>query len=69
MTEVELLRREMRRTSLDSFQGAEAIRMFVTDRGYGISKESAWGIARHVEGPHQNLEVFHQELETLALMM
>jgi hypothetical protein len=43
--------------------------VFVTDRGYGISKENAWGVASRVEGPDENLKFFHHELETLALMM
>ena len=69
ITEVAMLMRELRHASLDSFQSGDAIRAFVTDRGYGISKEHACGVAKRVEGPRENLESLHQELETLALMM
>lgn len=67
--EVTALRSDLIKRGLDSFQIAEAIKMFVSGHGYGISSETALSAASRIEGPGYNVESLQKELETLVWVM
>ena len=56
-------------SSLDSFQRAQAIKLFVTEYGYGISLEMALSIARSLTWTGGSLGDFSSQIEKLALAM
>ena len=63
------LRDELRGSGLDSFQAAELIGAFLTQRGYGVSKQDARIAAARIELPGCDLATMRQELHLIALMM
>jgi len=69
VAEVAALRNELLQGGLDSFQTAELITVFLTRLGYGISPQSALDTVERIEGTNCNVEVLHQELERVALVM
>ena len=68
IAEITILRHELLQTGLDSFQIADAIRAFVVDHGYGISRERALNAVNLIEGAGYNLESLQRELEASALV-
>jgi hypothetical protein len=68
-SEVESLRNHLLHDGLDSFQVADAIKVFVAMRGYGISVETARKIASKIENARNSVEFFREGLESLALVM
>jgi len=69
ITEVATLRRDLVCSGLDSFQIAEAIKMFVGCHGYSISREFALDTAAWIERPDCSIERLRNELEISAWAM
>ncbi len=63
------LRSELLQSGLDTWQAAELITSFLSTRGYGISAEGARDVLGVMDPQHSSVEVMHQKLERLALMM
>ncbi len=63
------LRDELRSSGLDSFQAAELIGAFLTQRGYGVSPHDARSAAARMESVNCDLAMMRQELTQIALMM
>ena len=63
------LRDELRGSGLDSFQAAELIGAFLTQRGYGVSKQDARTAAARMESLGCDLATMRHELHLIALMM
>jgi hypothetical protein len=66
--EVTALRNDLLQDGLDSFQGAEIIKTFITGRGYGISPQMALETVHRLNTSCE-VELLHKELEALALAM
>ena len=62
-------RDELRGAGLDSFQAAELIGAFLTQRGYGVSNQDARLAAGRMESLGCDLTAMRQELNQIALMM
>jgi len=62
------LREELRRSSLDSWQSADLISSFLSGRGYGVSMDAARIAASRIESV-SSLQSMQEELEKLALVM
>ena len=67
--EVAALRNQLLQGGLDSFQTAEMLKMFLSGRGYGVSRESALDAVGRIERANCNVETLHKELESMALAM
>ncbi|HEV2989369.1 MAG TPA: hypothetical protein VG759_13075 [Candidatus Angelobacter sp.] len=67
--EVAALRVDLLGSDLDSFQAAQVIRLFVAEKGYGISHDRALDAARNFDAMGRDIELFHLELEASALVM
>ena len=63
------LRDELRGSGLDSFQAAELIGAFLTQRGYGVSNQDARVAAARIESLGCDLATMRQELHLIALVM
>ncbi len=63
------LRDELRGAGLDSFQAAELIGAFLTQRGYGVSTLEARMVAGRMEFLGGDLAAMRLELNQIALMM
>ena len=68
-TDLQTLRSELRSSGLDSFQAAELIGAFLTQRGYGVSNQDARNAAARMELVGCDLAKMRQELHLIALMM
>jgi len=68
-TELSLLRDELLRSGLDSWQAAELIGAFLATRGYGVSNDDARNAATRIESLGCNLECMREELQKLAQVM
>lgn len=62
------LREELRKSSLDSWQSADLISSFLSGRGYGVSTDAARIAASRIESGG-SLQSMQEELEKLALVM
>ena len=62
------LRDELRRSSVDSWQSADLISSFLSGRGYGVSTDAARIAASRIESGI-SLQSMQEELEKLALVM
>lgn len=62
------LREELRRSSVDSWQSADLISSFLSGRGYGVSMDAARIAASRIESG-SSLQSMQEELEKLALVM
>jgi hypothetical protein len=62
------LREELRRSSLDSWQSADLISSFLSGRGYGVSTDAARIAVSRIEFV-SSLQSMQEELEKLALVM
>jgi hypothetical protein len=67
--DLKTLRDELRGSGLDSFQAAEMIGAFLTQRGYGVSNQDARSAAARMESFGCDLATMRQELHQIALMM
>jgi hypothetical protein len=63
------LREEMRKSSVDAWQSADLISSFLSGRGYGVSTDAARIAASRIESVGCSLQSMQEELEKLALVM
>jgi len=63
------LREEIRKSSVDGWQSAALISSFLSGRGYGVSTDAARIAASRIESIGCSLESMQEELEKLALVM
>lgn len=68
-TELSALRNELLQNSLDSWDAARLLQIFLMGRGYGVSPEAAWDAASKIEGAGCATDVIQQELSRVALVM
>lgn len=69
MDELSSLGSDLLNSRLDSFQRAQAIKLFVAEAGYGISLEMALNIARSLRWTGRGVGDFSSEVEKVALAM
>jgi hypothetical protein len=67
--EVAALKIDLSGAELDSFQAAQVIRLFVAEKGYGISHDRALDAARNFDAMGRDVELFRKDLEASALVM
>ena len=67
--DLKTLRDELRGAGLDSFQAAELVGAFLTQRGYGFSNHDARIAAARIELLSCDLATMREELHQIALMM
>lgn len=63
------LREELRKSSVDAWQSADLISSFLSGRGYGVSTDAARIAAPRIESVDCSLQAMQEELEKLALVM
>ena len=68
-TELAALRNELLQNSLDNWDAARLVQMFLMGRGYGISPEAALDAASRMEGSGCAMDVIQQELSRVAMVM
>lgn len=68
-TELSALRNELLQNTLDSWDAARLVQIFLMGRGYGVSPEAAWDAASRMEGAGCSMDVIQQELDRVALVM
>lgn len=68
-TELSALRNELLQNSLDSWDAARLLQVFLMGRGYGVSPEAAWDAANKIEGAGCNTDVIQEELSRVAMVM
>jgi hypothetical protein len=64
-----LLRNELLRSGVDSFEAAQIVMDFLSGRGYGVSSTEARAAASKIETPGCTAEHIQAELEAVALAM
>jgi hypothetical protein len=67
--ELNLLRGELQRSGLDTFQIAELLAAFLIQRGYGVSSSEARSAGARIEASGCTLPCLQEELEKLAFVM
>ena len=68
-TDLMMLRSELLRSGVDSFQAAEIVASFLSGRGYGVSSQEARSAAERIEVPGCTPEHIQLELERVARVM
>jgi len=68
-TDLMMLRQELLRSGVDSFQAAYIVTNFLSGRGYGVSSCEARAAASRIEGPRCSVENIQAELERVARVM
>lgn len=68
-TELAALRTELLQNSMDSWDAARLVQMFLMGRGYGVSPEAAMDAASRMEGAGCAMDVIQQELSRVAMVM
>lgn len=68
-TELSALRNELLQNSLDSWDAARLVQIFLMGRGYGVSPEAAWDAASKIEGAGCSTDIIQQELNRVAMVM
>jgi len=68
-TDLMMLRQELLRSGVDSFQAAHIVTNFLSGRGYGVSSCEARAAASRIEGPGCSVESIQAELERVARVM
>ena len=63
------LREDLRMSSVDAWQSADLISIFLSGRGYGVSTDAARIAASRIESVGCSLQSMQEELEKLALVM
>jgi hypothetical protein len=67
--EVAALRNDLLQSGVDHWQAAEMLSVFLTGRGYGISRQNARDAVSRMETAGCSVECMQRELEQLALVM
>lgn len=68
-TELAALRNELLTNSMDSWDAARLVQLFLMGRGYGVSPEAALDAASRMEGAGCSVDVIQQELDRVAMVM
>ena len=68
-TELSALRNELLQNTLDSWDAARLVQIFLMGRGYGVSPEAALDAASRMEGAGCSMDVIQQELDRVAMVM
>ncbi len=68
-TELAALRNDLLTNSMDSWDAARLVQLFLAGRGYGISPEAAMDAASRMEGAGCAMDVIQQELNRVAMVM
>jgi hypothetical protein len=68
-TELAALRNELLTNSMDSWDAARLVQLFLMGRGYGVSPEAALDAASRMEGAGCDMDVIQQELARVAMVM
>ena len=68
-SDLSTLRDDLRAAGLDSWQAAELIGAFLSQRGYGVSNLDARCAAARIESLGCRIDCMRQELKQLALVM
>jgi hypothetical protein len=68
-TELNVLREELLRSGLDSWQAAELLTAFLFAKGYGVSSDDARTAATRIERSGCKLQYVREELQKLAQVM
>jgi hypothetical protein len=68
-TELAALRNELLQSSMDSWDAARLVQLFLMGRGYGVSPEAAMDAASKMEGAGCAMDVIQQELDRVAMVM
>lgn len=68
-TELSALRNELLQNTLDSWDAARLVQLFLMGRGYGVSPEAALDAASRMEGAGCSMDVIQQELDRVAMVM
>ncbi len=68
-TELAALRNELLQNSLDNWDAARLVQIFLMGRGYGVSPEAALDAASRMEGAGCAMDVIQQELSRVAMVM
>lgn len=63
------LRQELLHSGLDSWQAADLIRCYLSNRGYGVSNHAARHTATQLEYHRYDVQRMREELEKIALVM
>ncbi len=63
------LREELMQSGLDSWQAADLISGFLSDRGYGVCSHKARSAASRIESVGCSIQCMQEEFEKLALVM
>lgn len=67
--ELSCLRNELMQASLDNWQAAQVLSVFLLDRGYGISPEHARRAVTRLEGGRCGFDCMQAEIEKVAWVM
>jgi len=68
-TELVSLRNELIQNSLDSWDAARLVQLFLMGRGYGVSPEAALDAASRMEGAGCSMDAIQRELSRVAMVM
>jgi len=68
-TELVSLRNELIQNSLDSWDAARLVQLFLMGRGYGVSPEAALDAASRMEGAGCSMDSIQRELSRVAMVM
>jgi hypothetical protein len=68
-TELSALRNELLQNTVDSWDAARLVQIFLMGRGYGVSPEAAWDAASRMEGAGCSVDIIQQELDRVAMVM
>jgi hypothetical protein len=68
-TDLMMLRQDLLRSGVDSFQAAHIVADFLSGRGYGVSNNEARMAASSIESPGCSVERIQAELERVARVM
>jgi hypothetical protein len=69
VAELGKLRAELIQPGIDSWQAADVLGHFLTERGYGVSPQNARNAIGCLEGTDRELDCIQEELEHVALVM
>jgi len=68
-TELSALRNELLQNTVDSWDAARLVQIFLMGRGYGVSPEAAWDAASRMEGAGCSVDIIQQELDRVAMVL
>lgn len=68
-SELAALRTDLLQMGMDHWQAAEMLSSFLVGRGYGVNRQHAREAVARLEREHCAIDVMHQELDRLALVM